>query len=107
MSRCGCGSIWSSRRRSAAAIPTAHDGTCQAARIGVTGLGAKAFRASAVEAALANEPLDEQTVQATAEQVARDVEPLSDVYASGEYRTHLARVYTAWAIHQAASRALD
>ncbi len=90
----------------AAVVTLAPDGRCQAARTGVTGLAAKAFRAGAVEAALAGRPLDEPTVQAAAEQIAQGVDALSDVYASAEYRTHLARVYAARAIRLAAGRAL-
>jgi aerobic-type carbon monoxide dehydrogenase small subunit (CoxS/CutS family) len=46
------------------------------------------------------------TVQAAVEQVAQAVEPLSDIYASDKYRTRLARVYSARAIHEAASSTL-
>lgn len=90
----------------AAVVTLTQDVTCQAARIGVTGLAAKAFRAHAAEAALTGRRLDQQTVQAAAQQVAQGVEPLSDIYASDAYRSHLATVYTARAVQQAASRAL-
>lgn len=89
----------------AVVVTRAGDGFCRAARIGVTGVAAKPFRAPAAEVILANSSLDEQSVQAAADQVSRDVEPLSDIHASGEYRTHLARVHAARAIHRAASRA--
>ncbi len=70
------------------------------ARIGVTGLAGKAYRATAVETAITfNSPED------AAAKVADGVEANSDLYASAEYRAHLARVYTARAIHQALSRA--
>jgi carbon-monoxide dehydrogenase medium subunit len=90
----------------AAVVRLARDGTLQSTRIGVTGLAAKAFRARVAEAALTNQPLNQQAVRAAAERVAEDAEPLSDIHASGAYRAHLARVYAARAIHLAASRAL-
>lgn len=89
----------------AAFVTLAQDGACAVARVGVTGLAAKPFRAQAVEAALAGVRLDDATVQAAAQRVDEGVEPLSDIYASAEYRAHLARVYTANAIRQAAARA--
>lgn len=89
----------------AAALTLAADGTCQAARIGVTGLAERAFRAVAAEAALTGRPVDDAAVQAAAERVAEGVEPLSDIYASAEYRMHLARVYTARAVRLALERA--
>jgi carbon-monoxide dehydrogenase medium subunit len=90
----------------AALVTLAQNGICEATRIGVTGLAAKAFRAGPTETAVAHKPLDDQTVQAAVEHVAQGVEPLSDIYASDRYRARLARVYSARAIHEAASRAL-
>lgn len=88
-----------------AAIVTLNaDGTCQEARIGVTGLAAAPFRAQAAEDALRGRSLDDATVQQAAERVADGVEPLSDIHASAEYRAHLARVFTARALRQATAR---
>ncbi len=71
------------------------DGSCKAAQIGVTGVGVKAYRAQAVEAALAGSSLDEQTISSAAAHVCDGgVDPNSDLYASGEYRCHLAQVHT-------------
>jgi carbon-monoxide dehydrogenase medium subunit len=81
------------------------DGKCQSAGIGITGIASKAYRASAVENALAGNPLDEQTIAAAAASAADGVEANSDLYASADYRRHLARVYTRRAIQAAASRA--
>ena len=77
------------------------DGSCKAARIGVTGVGVKAYRAQAVEAALAGKNLDEQTIAAAAEHVCDGVNPNSDLYASAEYRSALAKVHTRRAIQAA------
>ena len=70
------------------------------ARIGVTGLSNKGFRAASVETALPSASPDE-----AAAKVADGVDANSDLYASAEYRAHLARVYTARAIRQAVARA--
>lgn len=77
------------------------DGSCKAAQIGVTGVGVKAYRAQAVEAALAGTNLDEQTIASAAEHVCDGVDPNEDLYASGEYRCHLARVHVRRAIQAA------
>ena len=77
------------------------DGSCKAAKIGVTGVGAKAYRAQAVEAALAGQSLDDRTITAAVAHVCNGVDPNSDLYASGEYRCHLAQVHTRRAIQTA------
>jgi carbon-monoxide dehydrogenase medium subunit len=77
------------------------DGSCKAAQIAVTGVGAKAYRAQAVEAALAGKNLDEQLIAAAAGHVCDGVDPNADLYASGEYRCHLAQVHTRRAIQAA------
>lgn len=71
-----------------------NDGSCKAAQIGVTGVGAKAYRAQAVETALAGSNLDEQTIASAVTHVCDGVDPNADLYASGEYRCHLAQVHT-------------
>lgn len=77
------------------------DGSCKAAQIGVTGVGAKAYRAQAVEAALAGKNLDEQTIASAVAHVCDGIDPNADLYASGEYRCHLAQVHTRRAIQAA------
>ena len=62
------------------------------ARVGVTGVAGKAYRAKAVEAGL--DPA----------KVTEGVSVNSDLYASADYRSHLARVYTARAIDEARRR---
>jgi len=70
------------------------------ARIGVTGLAGKSFRATNVEALLQQSA----DVQKAAAGVAEGVDANSDIHASAEYRAHLARVYTARALTAAISR---
>lgn len=71
------------------------------ARVGVTGLASKAFRATAVEAAL----VAGASVEEAAAKIADGVEANSDLHASANYRTHLARVHAARAIRKALDRA--
>jgi carbon-monoxide dehydrogenase medium subunit len=71
------------------------------ARIGVTGMGAHAFRARKAEALLEG-GADPATAAAL---VGEGEEANSDLYASGEYRRHLAQVHAARAIAAALTRA--
>jgi carbon-monoxide dehydrogenase medium subunit len=71
------------------------------ARIGVTGMGARAFRARNAEALLEG-GADAATAAAV---VGVGQEANSDLYASGEYRRHLAQVHAARAIAAALTRA--
>ena len=70
------------------------------ARIGVTGLGPRAYRATNVEQAL----LDGNIQHAVA-LIGEGIEANNDLYASGDYRKHLARVYAMRAVTIALSRA--
>ncbi|MFN2493287.1 MAG: FAD binding domain-containing protein [Pyrinomonadaceae bacterium] len=78
---------------------------CESASIGITGVASKAYRASSVERALIGKTLDDDTVAAAASHAAEGVEVNSDLYASEDYRRHLAQVYTRRAIQAAATRA--
>jgi carbon-monoxide dehydrogenase medium subunit len=80
------------------------DGSCAAASIGVTGVGSKAYRASGTEAALVGKKLDDQTIAAAAAKIADGIDVNADLYASAEYRRHLAAVHAARAIKAAASK---
>jgi carbon-monoxide dehydrogenase medium subunit len=75
-------------------------------RVGVTGIAAKAYRATAVEKALAGQKTPTAAAIALAASHAADgVEPLGDIHASPEFRAHLAQVNTKRAIEQARARA--
>ncbi len=89
----------------AMSLVLAADGSCESAGVGITGVATKAYRARAVETALAGNRLDEQTIASAASHVCDGVEPNSDLYASGEYRCHLAQVHTRRAIQTASGRA--
>lgn len=78
------------------------DDTCQGVSIGITGVAVKAYRATGVEQALTGRALDEQTIAAAVAHAADGIEPNGDLYASADYRRHLAQVYTRRAIAEAA-----
>jgi aerobic carbon-monoxide dehydrogenase medium subunit len=78
---------------------------CKAASIGVTGLAPKAYRAVAVESALAGATLDDATLSTAAEKADVDAsDAMGDIHASDEYRRHLARVYVKRAVQAAAAK---
>lgn len=81
------------------------DGSCKSAGIGVTGVGTKAYRAQAVEAALAGANLDDNAIAAAVAHVCDGIDPNADLYASGEYRCHLAQVHARRAIQAAKTKA--
>jgi len=79
--------------------------TCEAASVAVNGLAPKAFRAAAVESALLGQTLDADAIKAAAANADSDAsDAMEDIHASGEYRRHLAKVYTGRAVQAAASR---
>jgi carbon-monoxide dehydrogenase medium subunit len=88
----------------AVSLTAGDDGRCAAAGVGVTGVAAKAYRAAGVEAALVGAALDEQTIAGAASRAAEGVEANGDIYASADYRRHLAEVYTRRAFVAALSR---
>ena len=74
-------------------------------RVGVTGVAAKAYRASAVEQALAGQRSpSEPAIAAASARAADGVEALGDIHASPEFRAHLAQVNTRRAIARAVGR---
>jgi carbon-monoxide dehydrogenase medium subunit len=87
------------------AVITLNGGTIGSARIGVTGVGPKAYRPTAVEQALVGKPAEEEAVKAAVQTVADGIDVQGDIHASPEYRAHLARVLTRRAVLQAAQRA--
>lgn len=80
-------------------------GKCQSAGVGVTGASAKAYRAKGVESALKGSALDSKAVSAAAAHVTDGIDGYTDLFASSDYRRHLAAVYTRRALEAAVSRA--
>ena len=74
------------------------------ARIGVTGLSNRAFRATAAEKALEGRTGTPAEIQAAAALVGQGIDANSDLHASADYRLHLAAVYAAKALATALGR---
>jgi carbon-monoxide dehydrogenase medium subunit len=90
----------------AAAIVEVKDGKCARASVVVGGVTVNPVRAKAAEAALVGQALDEGRIAAAASKVGEAIkDPLGDLYASKEFRTHLATVLAKRALLQAAARA--
>ena len=89
----------------AALVTLGDDGTVARCRVGITGVGPVAYRASGVEAALQGKRPDEAAIREAAEQAAEGVDVMGDLHASPPYRTHLTRVFTRRALAAAAARA--
>jgi len=89
-----------------AAIVMVSGGVCTGASLAVGGVTPKPQRAAAAEAALKGKALSAENIAAAAAKVTEALpDPLSDNYASGEYRHHLAAVLAKRALTAAASRA--
>lgn len=89
----------------AVALQIGTQGSCESAAVGITGVASKAYRAGAVQNALQGQSLNDQTIAAAASHATDGVDANSDLYASEDYRRHLARVYTRRAIEAARARA--
>ncbi len=89
----------------AARVSLDASGNCRAARVGITGVTGKAYRASRVEKELKGKKLDASVIARAAAHAAEGVQPLSDLHASATYRAAMAEVYTRRALSEAAARA--
>ena len=90
----------------AAALVELSGGVCKRVNLAVGGASATPVRASEAESELAGRRPDTESIEAAAARAASAVaDPLSDTYASGEYRLHLATVLAKRALTQAVARA--
>jgi len=89
----------------AATITLDQSGECRDASIGITGVSAKAYRATTVESALNGKATDDQAIAAAAAHATEGVDVNGDLFASEDYRRHLAVVYAKRAIALAIERA--
>jgi len=87
-----------------AGVAAVVDKGAKTARVGVTGVAPKAFRATNVEDALRGKALNPQVLAVAAAKAADGVETLNDIHASAEFRAHLAVVNTRRALEQALAR---
>jgi carbon-monoxide dehydrogenase medium subunit len=80
-------------------------GSCASARIAIGGLGSGPIRAVASEAELHGKLLNPSTIAAAAGKAAEAADPDDDIYASAEYKRHMATVLARRAIEAAVQRA--
>ena len=89
-----------------AALVTVAGGKCANVSLVVGGVAANPVRVKAAESALTGQAPGEAAIAAAAAHVAGAIaKPLSDLYASGEYRVHLAGVLAKRALAKALERA--
>jgi carbon-monoxide dehydrogenase medium subunit len=86
-----------------AAVVTMSGGNIATVKVGVTGVGPKAYRATGVEEALVGKGPD--AVAEASLKAADGIDCNDDIHASAEYRAHLAAVFTRRALDEAISRA--
>jgi len=89
----------------AANLTLDRNGGCEQASIGITGVSSKAYRATAVESVLTGGALDERAIANASAHAADGVDINGDLFASEDYRRHLASVFTRRAITAATERA--
>ena len=89
----------------AAVVSVDDNGNCTSARIGVTGAGASASRATESESRLVGSSLDDAAIFSAAGHAADGIELNEDIHASAEYREHLTKVFALRAIRSAVERA--
>ena len=91
----------------AAAIVAVQGGSCSSASVVIGGVETTPTRASSVEAALVGSDLSDGALDAAAAALASDLtgDPMSDIFASDEYRRAMSAVYLRRALGIAASRA--
>jgi len=73
-------------------------------RVGITGIAAKPYRATAVEQALEGRPLSADAIAQAARKAVQGADPLNDMHASSAFRAHLAEVNTRRSLELANSR---
>ena len=89
----------------AARVALNEGGAVHEASVAVTGVGPKAYRATAVEAALRGKSPSAKRLEEASSHAAEGVDVNADLYASSAYRAHLAAVYTRRALEKALERA--
>jgi CO/xanthine dehydrogenase FAD-binding subunit len=89
-----------------AAVVTVEGGNCTAARLTIGGVTSPPVHATAAAESLVGGPGSEEAIAAAADKVPEAIpHAMGDAYASGEYRTHLAKVLAARALTEAFERA--
>jgi carbon-monoxide dehydrogenase medium subunit len=87
-----------------AGVAAVVDKTKKEVAVAVTGVAAKAYRASGTESSLRGVEPTADSIAAAAEKAADGIDPLSDIHASADFRAHLARVQAKRALWAAVTR---
>jgi aerobic carbon-monoxide dehydrogenase medium subunit len=90
-----------------AMITRQRSGSCAAARIAIGGLGSGPVRAVASEKELQGKAVNPQNIAAAAAKAVEEADPDDDLYASAEYKRHMAIVLVRRAIEAAVERAAN
>lgn len=90
-----------------AAVVSIGNGKVTAARLGMTGLAQKAVRLTGAENAIAGQPASETSSRTAASKAAEGLSLYDDQRGSGEFKTHLAQVYTRRALDRAIALAKE
>ena len=92
----------------AAVVSLSEDGTCTKARLVYLNAGEVPVVAEQAASLLAGRPLSERIIEEAAALVAeQEVEPMTDIHATADFKRHLVKVLTARALKQALARAGD
>ncbi len=86
----------------AAGLQLDANGRVRWARLALGAVAPSPMRAPGAEKLLAGKTLDQQVIAQAAEEVAREVRPISDQRASAEYRREMSRVFTGRALEECA-----
>jgi len=89
----------------AAAVTLDADDRCTQVRVGVTGVAVVPYRVKTAEHALTGRELTDDVVTGASRTAADGVDVNADIFASADYRRHLARVLTVRAVFAARERA--
>jgi carbon-monoxide dehydrogenase medium subunit len=90
-----------------AAVVSIANGKVTAARLGMTGLAQKAVRLTAAEKSIVGQPVSETSTRAAASKAAEGLSLYDDQRGSGEFKAHLAQVYTRRALDRAIALAKE
>ncbi|HEV2221857.1 MAG TPA: FAD binding domain-containing protein, partial [Candidatus Acidoferrales bacterium] len=90
----------------AARVIASKAGQIEDIALGMTGVGSKAYRATAVEKSLRGKTASETLIADACAKAAQGVDPLGDIFASAEYRREMASVFARRAITSALEKAM-
>jgi carbon-monoxide dehydrogenase medium subunit len=79
---------------------------CKGVSICLGGVAPTVIRASRTESTMKGKDLDDELIQKAGEKVSEEVQPISDIRASSEYRREMSRVMTIRALKEAMTESL-